>query len=355
MVTPSVQLKEGYGQPPPMFAQEIAQGRSVLANASPARLRAELYHAKGSLNRLLVLLWHKDERVRTAAALALSGGDGHRAYIPRNGHFAGALLRRLAGQDIASTPHERLEQVSQALYTLLEQSANDLRGMANMHYSFLSSALYLALLGTCRDTMASVRRLRAAAAHKGLCRLLYELKQPSVMRRLNAQDAAALAHEAALALAAMPPQELSGFWHGLMHGDRRRRLAYAEALWAFSDRRVVPYLLQALEGQHPDIAIYLVRCLARLGDPQALSALERLASARHRALRQEAAAAMNQILQGLERRPSRLLLRPATPPDFERQLLRPLKERGETLLEPEELLRSHPQEANLQKEKEKSG
>ncbi|CCW35501.1 HEAT repeat domain-containing protein [Chthonomonas calidirosea] len=340
----SFHTQEGFGLPPPMLAQEIANGRSVLANASPARLRAELYHAKGSLNRLLILLWHKDERVRTAAALALSGGDGHRAYIPRNGHFAGALLRRLTGQNIAPTPQERLEQVAQALHDLLEQSANDLRGMANMHYSFLSCALYLALLGTCRDTMASVRRLRVATAHKGLCRLLYELKQPSVMRRLNAQDAAALANEAALALAAMPPQELPGFWHGLMQGEKRRRLAYAEALSAFSDRRAVPYLLQTLEGAHLDIVIPLVRCLARLGDPQALPALERLAQGRNRALRQEAAAAMGQILRGLEKRPSRLLLRPAAPPDFERQLLRPLKERRETLLEPEELLRSHPQE-----------
>lgn len=186
--------------------------------------------------------------------------------------------------------------------------------------------------------------MRVATAHKGLCRLLYELKQPSVMRRLNAQDAAALANEAALALAAMPPQELPGFWHGLMQGEKRRRLAYAEALSAFSDRRAVPYLLQTLEGAHLDIVIPLVRCLARLGDPQALPALERLAQGRNRALRQEAAAAMGQILRGLEKRPSRLLLRPAAPPDFERQLLRPLKERRETLLEPEELLRSHPQE-----------
>lgn len=338
--------KEGEMEPSlSLFSQEIAQARQQLASASAGRLRAELCHARGSVNRLLLLLWHPCERVRVAAALALPGGDGHRVYVPQIGHFAGALLRRLGAQEAGATPQARLEQVAQALNNLLMQSADDFRGMANMNYSFLGGALYLALLGTCRDTLASVRRLRAAQAHLGICHLLFELKRPSIMRRLNALDAGALIEEASRALAALPPASIPAYWNGLGQGERRRRVAYADALHLFEDKRAVPYLLEALQGQYTEVTIAILRCLGRLKDPRAIPELERLGQSRNRAVRLEALTALNAILRSLEKRPSRLLLRPSHPPALPQHLLRP----HQAHRPPEEttaLLRSYPPPEN---------
>src|SRR5207253_11000900 len=106
----------------------------------------------------------------------------------------------------------------------------------------------LALLSTCRDATEAVRRLRAAAAHPELCRLLGGLARPDVARRLNGQDSECLAQTARRALAALPPDDIPEFWRTLTHHPTAHRHTVAPVLTHISDRRAVPHLVQALAG-----------------------------------------------------------------------------------------------------------
>jgi hypothetical protein len=303
---------------PAEMRHDVVRGRAALAALSHSTHQDDLLRENGPVACLLALLWHPDADVRRAAAHALPGGDHAQAHIPHYGHFVGAFLRGLSDINaryedaLPATPAARYERVTLALRALLDQNIGEIRGMSNMNYSFLSSALYLAVLATCRDVVFALRRLRAASAEADLCRLLWNLSQISVLRRFNGQDLETLANAAGAALAALPPDYIPDFWHSLSHAQVPRRLAVSPSLNHFQDRRAVPYLLDALAvpGAQPSaIAQRLAACLGRLEDARALSVLDALMRSSDRQLRDQARAAIRQIQRAVHKHPSRTLLR----------------------------------------------
>lgn len=290
---------------------QIAAGRGALAEQRAGE--TTLFHENSPVAPLLALLWHDDPAVCRAAALALPGGDRVSAYLPAYGHFAGMFLRRLTcdSKTVPDSTTARYRAVAASLCALLDQNSGEIRAMSNMHYSFLSSALYVALFATCRDTLESVRRLRAAAVHAELCRLLWNLSRLSVSHRINGQDVEFLAQAAGRAMAALPPDEIPELWRGLKHHSLPRRLAVAPVLPHLHDRRAVPHLAGALEDQPPAIAQPLISALRRIGDLRAVPALAAAARSSDRPLRSSARAAIAAIERANAGSTARTLLRPA--------------------------------------------
>jgi hypothetical protein len=319
----------------------IAAGRGALANRHADR--EETRHvAQERIAQLLALLWHADSGIRRSAALALAGGDRDSAYVPLYGHYAGTLLRGLTGRaaQMPASACERHSVVAETLRALLDQSAHEIRAMNNMRYSFLSSALYVALLSTCRDGIEAVRRLRVATAHPELCRLLWNLARIGGSSKLNAQDIGALIQIAAQALAALPPDEIPEFWRGLTHHLPPRRMVFVPVLAYMDDHRAVPHLTEALKEQPGCIALPIIECLGRQGDLRALAALRRIARGQDRLLRNPARTAITAIERANADNPARILLRAYRVPieADPTTLLRPVISAPNE--PPEELLRS---------------
>jgi hypothetical protein len=293
--------------------EQIARGRQMLATSTMVPHPHDR-NDRVAVSDLISLLWRPEIEVRRAAALGLAGGDGKRPYEPQYGHFATSFLRYVAQHSPHGRPPTsaigRHSVVVAALRSMLEQSNNDICAMSNMHYSFLSNSLYLALLSTCRDVIEGVRRVCDGALHAEVCHLLWSLAQVRAARRLNPQDADALTTLAGQALAAMPADEIYEFWRWLSHHNRARRRAVAPTLRHLHDPKSVPHLLHALAGQPVDIAQPLVSCLGRIGDVNALPALADLANSRHRSVRNEAQNAVAAIRRANAGHPSRTLLRP---------------------------------------------
>ena len=332
---------------PAELQADIVRGRAALANRS-LRASANNGREQEAIARLLELLWHSNEEVRRAAALALPGGDGHNAHIPHFGHFIGAFLRGLEergnGQSPPLTPSARYACVADVLRALLAQNIGEIRGLGNMNYSFLSSGLYLAVFATCRDVLLAVRRLQAAQAQAELCSLLTSLPRTSLSRRLNGADVYTLARLAGQGLAALPPDQIPAFWHGLTQNSPASRISAASALAYFEDKRAVPYLLDTLQphyAQFPSVVIPVVACLARLEDGRALPLLQTLSSDREKSIRTAAQSALAAIQKTERKHPARTLLR-ATHSldnnDFE-TMLRPVPVNHHNIEPPEEMLR----------------
>ena len=325
--------------------EQVAVGRGVLATGAPLVVSPErLVCANSPVAALLALLWHEELSLQRAAALALAGGDLVSAYTPAYGHFAGTFLRVLANQ-AEQRPEGGQAQylaVTGALRHMLTLSAGEIQAMSNMNYSFLSSALYLALLSTCQDMVEAVRRLRIATAHTELCGLLRSLTQASVVRRLNTLDLDLIAQTIHRALAALPANELTDFWNALTHAYIPQRLAVAPALAHFCDQRAAPYLIEMLPNQPASIAEWIIPCLGRLGDIRALPVLERFAEGKERLLRGLAQSAMSAIRRANAENPQNTLLRSAreVPDTDPGTLLRSVRSSGKPE-PPEQLLRVH--------------
>lgn len=321
--------------------KHIAAGRAALAARHRCGERFTA-HAEESVTRLLALLWHADAEIRRAAALALAAGDGARSYKPDYGHFAGAFLRGLEERAPAAPPDSeaRYGAVVETLCALLEQHIHEISGMSNMRYSFLSSALYLALLSTCRDTIEAIRRLRAVAAQGGLCRLMWSLSRRENTRKLNPADMNMLARTAGQALAALPADRLTDLWQRLSHHAPAHRIAMVPALEQLRDRSAVPHLLDLLPEQPPSVAEPILACFGRLHDPRALPALHAAAGSGHRSIRRQANAAIAAIARAHSESASRTLLRPTPEASEPESLLRPVAGRHDDG-SPEELLRVH--------------
>lgn len=318
----------------------ITAGRAALASLRHESRPEESPHTHQRVGPLLSQLWHADSRIRKAAALALAGGDRETSYSPPYGYYAGALLRGLErrARHEPDNAAARYTIISDTLRHLLDQNASEIRGMGNMRYSFLGSALYVALLSTCRDTMGAIRRLRVANAHPELCRLLWSLTHINTLRRLNAQDAVALAQMAGETLAALPPDEIPEFWRALKQPSLPRRMAIAPALGYLHDPRAVPHLVEALNDQPVCIAQPIIECLGRLGDLRAISSLRRVSHSQNRQLRNHARAAISAIERANVNSPARTLLRPVRGREADpASLLRPV--RSGVHESPEELLR----------------
>lgn len=297
----------------------IREGRAALSSARRAAFSL-FFCEHGPVSRLLDLLWHEDKVIREAAALALAGGDRETVHAPAYGHFAGALLRALPDREFPDTAQARYQAVGHALRALLAENTAGIRSMSNMSYSFLSSALYLALLSTCRDAVEAVRRLRITEAHPELCCLLWNLSLASRTGRLNNRDVELLMQMTGRAMASLPPDEIPDFWHHLRHRAQPRRKAVTPALHHIADSRAVPYLTNALPDQPLEIAEPIIACLGRLGDAGALPALAQLLAHRNKQIRRQAQTAITAIERTLGHQ-ARTLLRPVLVPNGEEAAL----------------------------------
>jgi hypothetical protein len=289
----------------------IAQGREALAQGAGAR-----GILPGSpVATLLMLLWHEEREVRQAAARSLPGGDRDHYHELHYGYFAEAFLRELAARCSPAPGHpaERYGVAAEVLRDLIGQSARDIRAMSGMHYSFLSSALYLALFATCRDAVLAAKRLRSSEVHEALCLLLWNLSSIAGIGRLNPQDTLLLMDSAGLALAFLPPDEIPVFWDSLSHTNPTRRNAVSPALRHLADPRAGRYLLEALPLQQPDIAEQIITCLGRIGEVQALPLLGEFSRSSHRGLSRAARTAIAAIQRAHKHHPVQSLLRPSSP------------------------------------------
>ncbi len=319
----------------------LAEGRGEFASE---RFAPEV--AKSAGQGLLCLLWHENSQVRRRAVCALAGGDLNRAYVPCYGHFVGSIERSLTRQFPAMppTPDARLAAVSVLVCEMLEQSSQDIRGLSNMNYSFLSSALYLALFSTCRDALDAARRLKLVQAQAPAMRLLLNLSTVGKTlrsRRLNGQDVEAVALMAGRVLAALPVSEIPDFWHTLTERHLSRRRAVLPVLCVLQNTEAVPQLIDALPDQPADMTIAILECLARIGDSRALPVLLDYGQSRNRNLRKKAQAAILELERAHRISPAKTLVRPVTE-QIDRQpesLLRSLSQPGSDV-PPEQLLRT---------------
>jgi hypothetical protein len=318
------------------WSDSIAEGREALAQG--AGDRGELPDSPVAI--LLAFLWHEEKEVRQAAVRSLPGGDRQRYHEMHYGYFAEAFLRELAVRrsPAPTQPVERYRVVGEALGELIAQSARDIRAMSGMHYSFLSSALYLALFATCRDAVLAAARLRSAEVQEALCGLLWNLSAVAGVGRMNPQDMLQLMDITGSALAALPPDEIPVFWTALSHSHPTQRRAVSPALRHLSDCRAVPSLLAALPLQEPDVAEQILVCLGRLGDVRALPLLEAFSGSSNRILRQAARNATSSIQRAQKQAPVQTLLRASGPDPSE--LLRSVG--AQPTIEPETLLRPKP-------------
>ncbi len=298
----------------------VAMGRGALAR------RERFDVAAPGVSGLLALLWHGSPDVRRQAALGLCGGTHGESYTPCYGHFAANFLRELE-RHCPRAPvqaQSRYEAVGVALCRLLEQNAGEIRAMGNMHYSFLGSALYLALFATCRDTVEAIRRLRVIGAQGALSSLLWQLAHVRRAVRINASDVDFLTQTVGRALASFPPDAIPDYWRTLTYAAPHHRASVTPALPFFTDARAVPYLIAALAAPTPRCALPIVAALTRLADPRALPTLAPLLAHRKRALRHQARAAIAAIRRAEADRPSQTLLRSVVCQNDEGDLLRAL-------------------------------
>ncbi|MCW3054053.1 MAG: hypothetical protein JWN14_3223 [Chthonomonadales bacterium] len=289
----------------------IAEGREALAQG-----RGDLAVLAGSpVETLLMLLWHDTQDVRQAAARALPGGDRDHYHESDYGYFTEAFLRELTTRNCAVPLHpaERYGAAGEVLRDLIGQCTRDIRAMSGMHYSFLSSALYLTLFATCRDALLAAKRLRSSEVQEALCGLLWNLAAVTGTGRLNPTDTLLLMDNAGLALAFLPPDEIPAFWEALSHTNPTRRSAVSPALRHLADPRAVRHLLEALPLQQPEIAEPIVVCLGRLGDPLALPLLREYSQSSNRLLSRAARTAIDAIQRASKLQPVRTLLRPSMP------------------------------------------
>ncbi len=291
--------------------ESIGWGREALARGEGARGHLP----DSSVARLLVMLWEENRETQQAAVRSLPGGNRDCYYEFNYGYFSESFLRELRSRH-SPMPVEaeaRYEAVVGVLHDLIDQSTRDIRAMSGMHYSFLSSALYLAVFATCRDALLTTERLRAAPLHVPLCGLMWNLSAVSGTGRLNPQDTIQLMEGAGRALAVMPPDKMPELWAALSHTNETRRLAVMPALSYLSDARSVPYLLELLPMQKPVIAERIVACLGRLGDARAVPLIHDFTRSADWPLRRAGKAAIAAIRRTEKEEPVRTLLRPSRP------------------------------------------
>lgn len=289
----------------------IAEGREALARGAGDRGK----FPNSPVATLLAMLWHEERAVRQAAVRSLPGGDREHFHAMHYGYFAEAFLRELTTRFSPSPllPADRYRVAAEVLSDLIGQSTRDIRAMSGMHYSFLSSALYLALFATCRDALFAAQRLRSGEVQEALCGLLWNLSAVTGVGRLNPQDTLLLMDIAGQALAALPPDEIPVFWEALSHPNPTRRNAVSPAIRHLSDSRAVGYLLAALPLQQPEIAEPILVCLGRLSDMRALPILGEFSRNSNRALKRAAQGSIDAIHRAQKHHAVQTLLRPSEP------------------------------------------
>lgn len=312
-----------------MIKQEIAQARNILH----LRSRISSVEEHSPLGILLLHLWHEDKEIREVSALSLAGGTANEIYKPHYGHFATQLLTTLR-QEYPAKPEnadEAYTKLGTTLKLLLSRTVIDLKGLSNMHFSFLSGSLYLALLANCRDQIESIRRLGIHSAHYELCELLQTLQSVNLTARLNVQDANVIQKLAAQALASFHPTHTPHLWNLMKSSVKQDQKAVQPVLNALHHPKATLHILDAMTLFSGQQKVRMLTCLGRIGSEDALPTLTCLINTKNRAVRSAAKSAVHKIIRKNQTSPNQSLLRPFSNSKEEVvSLLRPNKahERG---------------------------
>ncbi len=268
-----------------------------------------------SPSRELAGLWSSDSNVSNCTALELAYGDRTSPIMPRYGAFAPMLVRNLqkANPVMPTDLPTALLAVHHCLRDMLRHQCQELRGMANMNYSFLSGSLYLNVLSTCRDIIKSIARLKAHEAHQELFSFITTLMEPAVIARVNKEDSRHLTAMAAHALANMPAHKNSVLADKSQWDTPAQQACIIAVLVAISSREAIPVALELLHHhRQPRVQAAAADAVGRMGTISELSDLMTARKAQSRQVRLAATMAMNRIKYRQSNGIGRHLLRPAT-------------------------------------------
>ena len=300
---------------------------------------------RNAARELLPRLWDKLPWNRYAAGCALTT----RVYLPSTmlwlewGSFPNVLTRELRHNNVGSLPptdEARREALTRTLGAMLHRWHSRYirmtigkRGEPNINFDIAA------------DVCEAIGRLGIADAEKDLLDVILRFAGSS-----NQVRSAAL-----LALAALPPEELTQTWEWLNGDAPRQRRMVGDALAYMTLPGAVPYLLQALPlAVNTDTATQdtvgrpLLLALGRIGDPRALPDLNALARAERHPLQPTARKAIKILMKEAEGHEEVTLVRASGASSIaEDTLLRPSSESAANL-RPEQLLRATTQETRTE-------
>ncbi len=151
---------------------------------------------------------------------------------------------------------------------------------------------------------------------------------------------------ALLALAALPPDQLTQTWEWLHNGAQRERRMIGDALAYMTLPEAVPYLLQSLPVIAGDPAIQepvgrpLLLALGRIGDPRALPDLNILARSERHPLQPTARKAIKILMKEAEGHEEVTLVRASGASSIAEDTLLRASSENAANLRPEQLLRA---------------
>ena len=285
---------------------------------------------------LLPRLWDKFPWNRYAAGCTLTT----RVYLPSTllwlewGSFPNVLTRELRRNNLGTlppTPHAQREALTRTLGEMLKRwhsryirASVGKRGEANINFDIAA------------DVCEAIGRLGIAQAEHDLLDVIVRFDGSS-----NQVRSAAL-----LALAALPPEEMTQTWEWLQSGTQRQQRMIGDALAYMTLPGAVPFLLQSLPGIASNSALQtpvgmpLLLALGRIGDPRALPDLNTLARNDRHPLQPTARKAIKILMKEAEGHEEVTLVRASGASSVpEDTLLRPSSE-AEANLYPEQLLRA---------------
>ena len=289
---------------------------------------------------LLPRLWDRLPWNRYAAGCALTT----RVYLPSTllwlewGSFPNVLTRELRRNNFGVLPPtdtERRDALTRTLGAMLKRwhdryirMTMGKRGQPNINFDIAA------------DVCEAIGRLGIADAEKNLLDVIERFDGSS-----NQVRSAAL-----LALAALPPEDLTLTWEWLYGGNQRQRRLIADALAYMTLPGAVPFLLQSLPVTTADstlqtpVGIPLLLALGRIGDPRALPDLNNIARSDRHPLQPTARKAIKILMKEAEGHEEVTLVRASGASSIaEDTLLRPSSE-ADANQYPEQLLRATTQE-----------
>ncbi len=283
----------------------------IVNNGHPVKMHAtaQQYNAFA-----IAALWGDDTASCQRTALSLAYEERSYRDVPHYGAFAPVLVRHLRLQYPVMPPDTStaLKAVKQCLSEMLRHQCHDLRGMANMNYSFLSGSLYLNVLGTCRDIIHAIVRLHVHEAQQELFNFLVTLMEPAVMARVNKEDGHHLTTLAANALASLPARNVVVLTDRTQWDTPSQQACLIAVLMAIGNHEAIPCVLQLLHHhESPRIKAAAADTLGRIGTHREYDDLLNARQSQSRQVRMAARAAIQRIRFRQSYCAYRHLLRPA--------------------------------------------
>ncbi len=277
---------------------------------------------------VIAALWSDDVALRSRSVVSLAYGNLPGDTSPRYSTFGPMFVRYLhkghpkMPDDISSATLV----VRNCLRDMLKHQCLELRGMANMNYSFLSGSLYLNVLSTCRDIIHSIARMEAHEAQQELFTFITTLMEPAVAARVNKEDARHLTSLASSALAGMSGANNAVLADTSQWYSPAQQACLVSVLIAMSNRRAAPFAAKLLRcHSHPKVRYAAADALGRIGTTDEITDLLLATKDQCRPIRVAARLAIQRIKFRHTRGVAQHLLRPAVRSNDEPlDMLRPL-------------------------------